>query len=113
MRAVDIDAMQFCFSDSGIAPPTNGKPGRPVWTGSTTGWKLVAKRPLDPSKHPDNPYASAGCYSAENCRELWFQKDSGAFRYCVTNKCWAASVGFAPVDGEMKPIEGRTVVCTS
>ncbi|HUR21653.1 MAG TPA: hypothetical protein VMZ90_12635 [Vicinamibacterales bacterium] len=100
-------ALHVCF----LTPPD--KAGEPVVLPETQGWRLVTRRRIDPKRHSLNPYVGNGCSSKANCFEYWFQKDNGSIRYCVTDDCWAASVGFTASEGEWTASEGNQFVCTS
>ena len=107
----DLGSSAHAFTACFVTPPENS--GDRVLLPDTKGWRLVLSRPVDPAKHPENPYVGAGCYDARNCKEFWFQKNTGEIRYCVTNDCWVGSVDFQ-FEGDMWRLpESRQFVCTS
>jgi hypothetical protein len=89
---VDDPATQLpriCASDF---PSLNGEAAATRSQGRE--WSLVSHRPIDPKLEPDNGYAAAVCWSAENCSEYWLRNSAGTVRYCVTNLCNARTVEF-------------------
>jgi hypothetical protein len=69
-------------------------------------WSIVSRRAIDPKLEPDNAYASAVCWSADNCSEYWLRNNAGTIRYCVTNLCNARTVEFQldKGDWEISPV---------
>ncbi len=102
-RVEDSSAQLPQICTSAIRPLT--RDATSTWSQGSE-WSVVSRRAIDPKREPDNGYASAVCWSADNCAEYWLRNSAGTIRYCVTNLCNARTVEFRLNKGnwEISPV---------